>query len=144
MQFSMLYQTAGYALVSDYTMDSLLPAVSNKVLQKLEEHGIEVVTLEEATTFDGEMFLVSEVIQGRECQGHTMTMVNGRFEETEKSFPAGSFMVDLAQPLAYLAFYSLEPEPDDSLTTWNYFDEAIGEPADSTEVIEFPVFKYYR
>ena len=122
----------------------LFAAGLTHVAGKLREHGIEVTTLEQATTFEGERFLISELTQEPEYQGHTTTTVNGRFERTEREFPEGSFVVDLAQPLAYLAFYLLEPESDDGLTTWNYFDEAIGAMAESGDTVEFPVFKYYR
>jgi hypothetical protein len=122
----------------------VFPADLTHVAEKLREHGIEVATLEEAVAFEGERFLVSEFSQGREYQGHTMTSVSGSFETTERMFPAGSFVVDLAQPLAYLAFYLLEPESDDGLTTWNYFDEAIGRIAEFGENVEFPVFKYFQ
>jgi hypothetical protein len=113
------------------------------IADKLREHGIEVSTLEEAASFDAERFLITDFSHGREFQGHMMTTVNGRFERTQREFPVGSFLVDLAQPLAYLAFYLLEPESDDGLTTWNYFDDAIEPVAESGETVEFPVLKYY-
>ena len=122
----------------------VFPADLTHVADKLKEHGIEVATLEEATIFEGEKFWISEFSQAAEYQGHTMTTVNGRFERTRAEFLRGSFVVDLAQPLAYLAFYLLEPESDDGLTTWNYFDGIIERAAQSDGMAEFPVFKYYR
>jgi len=45
--------------------------------------------------------------------------------------PAGTPVVRLAQPLGLLAAYLLEPESDDGLTNWNFFDPwlEVGKPA---------------
>jgi hypothetical protein len=48
-------------------------------------------------------------------------------------------VVDAAQPLANLIFYLLEPQSDDGLTTWNFFDDQIGEGNTI-----YPVFKYFK
>ena len=40
--------------------------------------------------------------------------------------PAGSYVVNAAdQPRSILAAYLLEPESDDGLTTWNFFDTSL-------------------
>jgi hypothetical protein len=43
----------------------------------------------------------------------------------ERVAPAGSFLVSTAQPLGRLAVYLLDPESDDGLTTWNFFDPSL-------------------
>jgi hypothetical protein len=43
----------------------------------------------------------------------------------EIDVPAGSLIVPTNQPLGRLAFYLLEPESDDGLTTWNFLDQAL-------------------
>jgi hypothetical protein len=55
-------------------------------------------------------------------------MGNTRPEKT--TFPAGTVIVRTAQPLGRLVFYLLEPESDDGLGTWNFFDPYItpGQP----------------
>jgi hypothetical protein len=58
-------------------------------------------------------------------QGHHVTSVEGRFERREVDVPAGSLVVRTQQPLGRLVFYLLEPESDDGLTTWNFFDSAL-------------------
>lgn len=38
---------------------------------------------------------------------------------------AGDFVVRMAQPAAHIALYLLEPESDDGLVRWNFFDELL-------------------
>ena len=40
-----------------------------------------------------------------------------------RDFATGSFIVRTAQPLGTLAVYLLEPQSEDGLATWNFFDE---------------------
>ncbi len=53
----------------------------------------------------------------------------------QRRFPAGSWIVPVAQPLGTLAVYLLEPESEDGLAAWNFFDEHIEEGT------VFPVFR---
>jgi hypothetical protein len=39
------------------------------------------------------------------------------------TLPAGTAIVHTNQPLGTLAVYLLEPESEDGLLTWNFFDE---------------------
>ena len=43
--------------------------------------------------------------------------------------------------LANLAFYLLEPEADDGLAYWNFFDGYLESGLAELETIEYPVFK---
>jgi hypothetical protein len=47
----------------------------------------------------------------------------------ERELPAGALKIEMAQPLARLAFYLLEPRSDDGLVDWNLLDEALGPEA---------------
>jgi hypothetical protein len=61
-----------------------------------------------------------------------------------KTYPAGLYHVDMAQPLANVAFYCLEPEVVDGLAGWNYFNDYLksrGAPGNS---VVYPVFKYLK
>ena len=51
------------------------------------------------------------------------------------AFAPGSFIVPLAQPLGTLAVYLLEPQSQDGLAAWNFFDDLISEGG------EFPVMR---
>jgi hypothetical protein len=68
-------------------------------------------------------------------QGHHVTSIEGTYHRREVDVPAGSLIVRTNQRLGRLIFYLLEPESDDGLTTWNFFDEALKTGA------EHPVLK---
>jgi len=55
-------------------------------------------------------------------------------------FPAGTLVVRTAQPLANLAAYLLEPQSDDGLLTWNFWDRYLV-PQWGTGYYPYPVYK---
>jgi len=93
------------------------------VVKNLRGHGIKIEELAEPVTIDVDAFEVNEVNHtARSFQGHNETSIKGTARREKVEFPAGSYIVRTAQPLSRLIFYLLEPESDDGLTTWNYFD----------------------
>jgi hypothetical protein len=58
-------------------------------------------------------------------QGHYTNIVNGKFIKETINFPAGTIVIRTDQPLANLAAYLLEPQSNDGLMTWNYFDKYL-------------------
>jgi len=50
----------------------------------------------------------------------------------------------MAQPLANVAFYCLEPEVGDGLVGWNYFNGYLKSRGAQTRSVVFPVFKYLK
>jgi hypothetical protein len=61
----------------------------------------------------------------------------------EKEFPTGTLFIGIAQPLANVATYLLEPESDDGLLVWNYFDRYIV-PQWSRRMQEYPVYRLLK
>ena len=113
----------------------VFPAELSNVADKLRQHGIPVEELGSSRSFSGEEFTVTNFNQASNIyQGHRLTTISGSFNSAQKSFPAGSFYVDLHNPLAYLTFYLLEPEADDGLTVWNYFDDYLIGPVSYTHL----------
>jgi hypothetical protein len=55
----------------------------------------------------------------------------------------GDFIVDMAQPLANLIFYMLEPQSDDGLLSWNFFDHILKDSNMPFSPVDYPVFKYF-
>jgi hypothetical protein len=104
----------------------LVPLAGTEVLEKLRQHGLSVERLTEAVTLEVEAFRIKE-IKGAErlYQGHRTNTVKGEYAVEKKDFPAGTLLVRTAQPLGRLAAYLLEPESDDGLLVWNYFDRDI-------------------
>jgi len=122
----------------------VFPSELKNVADKLKQHGVKVETLEKRTTFEGEEFIVSEFIkQQREYQKHNMASIKGEFENKSIKMPQGSYYVNMAQPYANLIFYMLEPQADDGLVIWNYFDEYLIKKGVEKKKVSFPVFKVY-
>ena len=55
----------------------------------------------------------------------------------------GRGAVDMAQPLSLLAFYMIEPEVNDGLVRWEYYDDVLLDTDYTRSIGIFPVFKYY-
>ncbi|MDP6654103.1 MAG: hypothetical protein QGF90_18650, partial [Gammaproteobacteria bacterium] len=90
-----------------------------------------------------EIFTVDKLTgSGRSTQGHYTSTVEGRTTLEERDFPAGTYLVRTAQPLANVAAYLLEPQSDDGLVFWNYFDRYLGFQR-WPEPKEYPVYKLY-
>lgn len=119
----------------------VFPAKLNHIAEHLTKLGITVKQLEKAQTFSGEIFMVENLEKStHNFQGHFLATATGKFIPAKRSFKKGDYIVDLAQRLANLAFYVLEPESDDGLLTWNFFDNYFKE----NKSVEYPVFKYFR
>ncbi len=122
----------------------IFPAELSNIADKLMMHGIDVKTLESNVSAEGEEFIIESFQQSsREYQGHRLVSMKGSFVSRSLNLPEGSYYVDMAQPLASLVFYMLEPESDDGLVVWNYFDEYLKVRGVENKRIPFPVFKYY-
>ena len=96
------------------------------VERKLREHAIQVEKLGTASRRPVEQLNLTRVRHADQAfQGHRATSIEGTFERRDIDVPAGSLIVRTKQPLGRLVFYLLEPESDDGLTTWNFFDQAL-------------------
>lgn len=94
-------------------------------------HGLWVVEVLESTELLVQAFAPSEVRKAsRPFQGHLEIGLSGDWREELVSVPAGSWFVSSRQPLGRLAAQLFEPESEDSLSTWNYFEEATRAPGE--------------
>jgi len=104
----------------------LIPLPVPEVEVKLRQHGITVEKLTQSVTLTVESFKVTELKgQERPYQGHRLNSVKGEYAEAELEFPAGTLFIPMAQPLGKVAAYLLEPESDDGLLVWNFFDRNL-------------------
>jgi len=123
----------------------VLPAAFSNIVENLKKHGIEVTQLTKTQSFTGEVFKMEKLEKAeRKFEGHLMAKVSGKFTISKKNFNKGDFVVDLAQPLGNLAFYLLEPQSDDGLVTWNFFDDYFTKNSAGNKAVDYPVFKYYK
>jgi dipeptidyl aminopeptidase/acylaminoacyl peptidase len=97
----------------------------------LQRHGIGVVQLREDVTLDTETYRVTAVESApRPFQRHTLKRVEVAPRTIPVMVPAGSFIITTDQPLGALAGILLEPQSEDGLATWNFFDEGLRVDAD--------------
>jgi len=93
------------------------------IIAKLRQHGITVEELTAPLKTEVENFVISEVRKNeRPSFGHNEVTLKGQYKKETVTFPTGSIIVRFAQPLGTLAAFLLEPESDDGLTHWNFFD----------------------
>jgi hypothetical protein len=98
------------------------------VVEKLLAHGITVEQLTQPFAAEAQYFRIGSVNRAASAvQQHNEVSLVGAFDTEQTEFPAGTYIVRTAQPLGRLAAYLLEPESDDSLSTWNFLDEYHGE-----------------
>ena len=97
-----------------------------KIVDKLLQHGIKVEELTSNSNLETESFTIETVTKAtRPFQGHLEAKITGKYATAKTAFPAGTILVRTAQPLGRLVFYLLEPESEDGLTTWNFFDSSL-------------------
>ncbi len=103
---------------------NLAPRILQRVLDRLQAHGIRTVTLAKGISVKGEQFkLVSSRLADNAFQGHNFRTVVGDWEAADLAVPDNSIAVPVDQPLGRLAFLLLEPKSNDSLAYWQLFDD---------------------
>ena len=114
------------ALMASAPIAYSMPAADTQAVRLLRLHGIIVDSLRAAGFASVEKFIVdSAIVSQRPFQGHHEMQLVGRWKRDSSQIPAGSYFVSTAQPLGILAVYFLEPQSDDGLVTWNFFDSEI-------------------
>jgi hypothetical protein len=103
---------------------------ASEIADKLLQHNVELHQLTESAVLDLEAYVVlgSEKTYSPDiCTGieRFETVLTVRKELRRVSFPAGTLFVGTAQPLGNLIVYLLEPESDDGLARWEFFDRHI-------------------
>ena len=115
-----------------------VPAGDSAALRVLRMHGVRLESLAHALPVPVQAYAVDSVHHAeRPFQGHHEASLTGRWHDSTATLPAGTVIVRTAQPLGVVAFYLLEPESDDGLTTWNFFDASLA-PARAYPVLRIP------
>ena len=92
----------------------------------------------------GEEFVIDKVWQGR-SGGYNMIKLDGGFAPSPvREFPAGTFRVDMAQPMANVAFYCLEPQAADGFAGWGVFDATFKSLGVEKRSVVYPIYKYFK
>lgn len=103
-----------------------VPAALSVAVERLRAHGIRLDRVEAEQRLPLEQFAIETTeLAPREFESHRERTTTGRYAPVEAAVAAGTWRVDMTQPLARLAFYLLEPRSNDALLTWNVLDEAL-------------------
>jgi hypothetical protein len=126
------------------TLTSTLPfayafdtAAARVLLPILAVHGIAVDRLDAPVSVTARSFAVDSVIErGRSETSRMLKDVTGKWSApASRSLAAGSYVVRAGQPRGLAAFYLLEPESEDGLAQWSFFDGILAAHSD------FPVVR---
>lgn len=134
----------GFAPIERATMPRayVFPARFGAIADKLAQHGIVVETLQADTAFEGEIFQVTGMEQQAFVQNnHRNSLLQGSYVRVSREFSAGDYYVSLDHRLANLIFYLLEPQADDGLAYWNFFDDYLQQELSNSDSAYFPIFK---
>jgi hypothetical protein len=116
------YATKSISLPFAYLIRMSDPVIANL----LTEHGIKLEKLTQTVKLEVESFNITSLkAVSRLNQGHYTNTVTGAMVKDTLEFLPGTYVVHLAQPLANLAAYLLEPHSNDALLLWNYFDRYL-------------------
>lgn len=121
----------------------IIPAAQSAIAEHLIKQGVKLEKIEKDQSIEATVFVVEKFTKAqRKFEGHNMASAEGHFETVTKKIQKGDFKVDMAQPLTNLIFYMLEPQSDDGLLNWNFFDAYLEQNGVNTKQVEFPVYKY--
>jgi hypothetical protein len=103
-----------------------VPPTLTDAVERLRMHGVLAAPLNSPAKLAVEEFRIEKSeASARPFENHNERTLTGTWQPAERELPAGTLRIDMAQPLARLAFYLLEPRSDDGLTDWNLLDEAL-------------------
>jgi hypothetical protein len=116
------------------TLESTLPfayafdeRTARAIGPQLRLHGLTVEQLTAPVSVTAQTFQIDSVIEkGRSETPRMMKDVTGSWEPvSSRSLPAGTYVVRGGQPFGLLAFYLLEPESEDGLLQWSFYDGIV-------------------
>ncbi len=114
------------------TLDLPLPTAyvlgpdDTAAVRVLRLHGLRVDRLRRTARFEVDTFVIDSTATAPDAfQQHHQRHIAGRWVRARVALAAGSYVVSSSQLAGRLAGYLLEPESDDGLFTWNFFDEAL-------------------
>jgi len=97
---------------------------SPDVVDRLRRHGIQFEQLDATRKVVAERFAVTAKKKPkRPYQGHQELVLDGQWQQPAPvELGKGGIVITARQPLARLAAQLLEPQSEDSLSSWNFFE----------------------
>ncbi|HVT39853.1 MAG TPA: M14 family metallopeptidase [Gemmatimonadaceae bacterium] len=99
---------------------------SDSLVAQLRLHGVAVERLVSGLDAKGEQFMIDSLARLSPRDGHSDVRLEGKWTAVDRlKGEAGEYIVRGTQPLGVLAAILLEPQCDDGLTTWDFFNAAL-------------------
>lgn len=118
-----IYQTMEPERTAQLPEAYIIPREWSVVIERLETHGIQLRRLSEPTEIAIRTWQLSDPQWSeRPYQGHHPLQYQAMVMTETRTFPAGSVLVDMNQPLARVVAHLLEPAGPDALVRWGYLD----------------------
>jgi hypothetical protein len=103
----------------------LLP-YQDKIIKNLQHHGIAVAKIRKPFQAEVEVFSIDQINPAQRLyQGHIFIGLKGHYVSETLTIPKDSYLVSMKQPLARLIPVLLEPESEDSLAAWGFFNRQL-------------------
>jgi hypothetical protein len=107
----------------------LVPGGDERLREALRLHDIRFEAAPVGKAFQGNAFFVSSVAHDfdPDCgvSPRQVTRVTGAWSPTRRKIEPDTLLISVAQPQGNLVVYLFEPESDDGLTTWGFFDSVL-------------------
>jgi dipeptidyl-peptidase 4 len=117
----------------------VVPPECKAAIETLTRHGITSQALKRDEEAEVDVYRINKVTRAtRAFQGHELVTVEAKVRTEKHTLPEGSVVIRTDQPLGTLAAFLLEPESEDGLCTWNFFDAGLKEGSD------YPVLRLHR
>jgi hypothetical protein len=109
----------------------VVPAQFKSAIDTLQRHGIVMQKLKRETEAAVEVYRIDkQTLAARTFQDHKLVTLEATLRSEKRKLPEGAVLIRTDQPLGALAAFLLEPQSEDGLSTWNYFDQGLKEGAD--------------
>ena len=120
--FSRMRVTASAAVPAAY----VIPAPWTTAIERVKVQGLRYSELAQPVSMDIATFRFSNASwKEKPFEGHHMATFTATPVTAHVTYPAGSIVVDTAQPLAKVAVNLFDPNAPDALVRWGYFDAAF-------------------
>jgi zinc carboxypeptidase len=99
-----------------------IPAAWSDIAERLRMHGIAMERIPDARDVDVDMYRLNDPkFDAQPFEGHVRVSATPVIEHRREHFVAGSYRVEVDQPLGDLVALLLEPASEDSFLQWGFF-----------------------
>lgn len=121
----------------------LLP-YQDTIIKNLLHHGISAAKIKKSFQAEVEVFNIEEVKPAQRLyQGHVFIGLKGHYVTETLTIPENSYLIPMDQPLARLIPVLLEPESQDSLAAWGFFNRQLVSQWTDKPML-YPVYRLHK